>query len=212
MKHGLILAVFTFAISLCNAQGISSHFSDYKVSADIDSISFSTLTEEEKIFAAKIASFLDNRARMTLFTSLAKADSNNFSGHEWSVLTRVYVVNDTAYIPFTIGFFAGMGVAIKLVDDKFSVSYVQSADNDHVFGWSNTDSILRTDIEVPAIQQRLVLEKKPDFKNGEVIFGHLDAAFPSFFEKKGRQLVERKYHVSLTFRCTLIVVGNIKKN
>jgi hypothetical protein len=165
-----------------------------------DSLAASNPIYKEKAVLQQINDFKNNRARifMTRYT-------NGNPGRGDSVLAFpcfCAIENDTLYMSMVVGFFGGDGLWIKLNGKDFESGYLTYTDDVKPYKTDLSDTAFYGIIYVNSRFQNLVINKKPTFKTGQQLSGHLTFTTRNYYEKNiGTQLDTAYVAGRLYFTC-----------
>ncbi len=127
------------------------------------------------------------------------AGSENFI----RAISQAIYYNDTLQIVTGVGFFASNSIMIKIAGDGFTGAYNEDADHTPVFKYTKNDSNYIDDITVNALSEKLILNKRPTFNNGEVLMGEYEGVFKPFYEKEVGEEHIRKVKWRVIFKCVI---------
>lgn len=127
-------------------------------------------------------------------------------------ISRAVYINDTLRISTSLGFFAGAAVGIEITKDTFKGYYYENADHTPVYKYRLSDSCYISDITVSPVSEKLILNKRPTFKNGEELAGEYYGTFQPFYEKELSEIKLRKVRWKIVFKCTIISIPGTIKN
>jgi hypothetical protein len=110
--------------------------------------------------------------------------------------------NDTLLLNCGLGAKVGVGVGIKIMQDRFISSLHANTHNAEIYKMEQEDSVYLPSIIVEPISQSLVLKYFPDGSRNEVLIGEYMATYKTFYQKNedGQDEI-RNYNVRIVFRC-----------
>jgi len=120
--------------------------------------------------------------------------------------------DDTLLFSSGLGRSAGVGIGLKIYENKFSSSLHVNAGNALVFKSNLADKVNEDDLTIEPIYQSLKLTQKPTDIN-EIMIGELNATFRAFYQKgskSGREYI-RRYRVRLIFKCKITSIDAFRK-
>ena len=136
--------------------------------------------------------------------SLIKPHDSTLSGIDYAAATCLgNYYSDTLHLSVSIGFFGGMGVAIKMTKNGFNGYYFQDVNGEPVFKKHLSDKNYSSQIVVNATNEKLTLNTQPNFKNNEILVGEYEGTFEPFYEESGKQDLAKKFRVKTTFKCMI---------
>jgi hypothetical protein len=110
--------------------------------------------------------------------------------------------NDTLLLNSGLGAKVGVGVGIKLIQERFISSLHANTHNTEIYKMEPEDSIYLSSIMVDPVSQSLVLKYYPDGSRNEVLIGEYKATYKTFYQKNDDGQDEiRNYTVRIVFRC-----------
>ncbi len=110
--------------------------------------------------------------------------------------------NDTIHITASVGFFGGYLIDISIREGKYFGQLTEIAQNPLFAIDTITKQFNVKEITVKAASQSLLLNKIPDFKAGEKIFGEYSATFKPYYENN-MGIAKKEIKVRTVFRCNL---------
>jgi hypothetical protein len=110
--------------------------------------------------------------------------------------------NDTLLLNSGLGARVGIGVGIKVMQERFTSSLHANTHNTEIYKTDQEDSVYLPSITVEPVTQSLVLKYYPDGSRNEVLIGEYQATYKTFYQKnEDGQDEARKYNVRIVFRC-----------
>jgi hypothetical protein len=112
-----------------------------------------------------------------------------------------FISDDTLLLNSGLGFKVGVGVGIKIFQEKFTSSLHANTGNQQVFKLSEDDDVYKKSLTVEPVSQSLKLRSDPAY-GGDVIMGEYQATYKKFYQKmEDGDNDEKKYNVRIIFRC-----------
>lgn len=116
--------------------------------------------------------------------------------------------DDTLLLNSGLGASVGLGVGIKIHQDKFTSSLHANKKNAEIYKLSKDDTVYLQSIQAEPVTQSLKLYQEPGFVTDEVIVGEYRASYKKFYQKNARARDEIcQYTVRIVFKCR--VTGGI---
>jgi len=117
--------------------------------------------------------------------------------------------DDTLLLNSGLGASVGLGVGIKIHQDRFTSSLHANKKNREIYKVSREDSVYRQNILAEPESQSLRLYQEPMFITDEVIIGEYRATYRKFYQKNAHSGNDDacKYSVRIVFKCR--VTGGI---
>jgi hypothetical protein len=116
--------------------------------------------------------------------------------------------DDTLLLNSGLGASVGLGVGIKIYQNRFTGSLHANNRNKPIYKQSKEDTVYLTSILAEPETQSLRLSQKPGFIPDEVIIGEYRATYKKFYQKNARAQDETcRYTVRIIFKCR--VTGGI---
>ena len=196
----LSLLIFYFN---AEAQELNFAWSSYDTSSKVEFKSFSSLTKLESEFAQVLPDFRNNRARLTLTDGKNRISPRELRQPDFPMPCKCLMVKDTIFITSAVGMMAGLGLVTAITKDRFATTFFHDADNTNIFKLKESDNTYIDRISVSTAEQKLILLKKPSFKNNEVIAGQFEGKFKTYYELDLGELLTRNYRAKLLFKCRL---------
>jgi hypothetical protein len=110
--------------------------------------------------------------------------------------------DDTLLLNSGLGFKVGVGVGIKIIQERFTGSLHANTHNEEVYKFSKDDSVYLKSVTVEPITQSLKLQNAPAYVGNEIIIGEYHATYKKFYQKNENDEDEvRQYMVRIIFRC-----------
>jgi hypothetical protein len=109
--------------------------------------------------------------------------------------------NDTVLLNSGLGSKVGVGVGIKIIQERFTSSLHANMRNEEIYKMSEDDSIDQRNINAEPSSQSLKLRSDPAY-GSDILIGEYQATYKTFYQKNEEgQDEERKYSVKIVFRC-----------
>ncbi len=110
--------------------------------------------------------------------------------------------DDTLLLNSGLGFKVGVGVGIKIIQDRFTSILHANMNNQEVYKLSKDDTVYLKSVMAEPITQSLKLRNEPGYVDKEVIIGEYSATYKKFYQKGIDDEDEgRQYMVRIIFRC-----------
>ncbi len=223
-SHRIIFCSLIFTSLVANGQIVKvkqhTHNKEYEI-GPIPSLSdFRTLTRAEKemnsLFKSDVNdsvaqrhrslsanSFANNRARILLYEikngRQLQKDVSNKKGT--SAMCVCALDADTMEINMALGFFGGVGVKIKVYENKFSSWTFQENDNVENLKTSLADTSFNVRVWVENKNQYLVFDRQPDFRVGQQVTGYFTYTSRQYFEKNHQSIDTISISGKIHFTC-----------
>jgi hypothetical protein len=119
--------------------------------------------------------------------------------------------DDTLLFSSGLGRSEGIGVALKVYQDRFSSSLHVNSRNALEYKSTLADSSFSSDLLIQPIRQSLKLTQEPT-GSSDIMIGEYNGTFRNFYQKslKSGRIYVRKYRVRLIFKCKITGINNIK--
>jgi hypothetical protein len=129
---------------------------------------------------------------------LPPASENNF----FAAAFLGFKYNDTLLLNSGLGAKVGIGVGIKVIQERFTSTLHANTHNTEIYKLEPEDSLYLPSIVVDPVSQSLVLKYFPDGSRNEVLIGEYQATYKTFYQKNDDGQDEmRSYTVRIVFRC-----------
>ena len=205
---GSILLVFGISITIsANAQD-NQPWRKYIISKKISDSSLNT----KKLLHSKTKKALENNiAIFYLYKNGALVKPPKDSASDFFAAGCLcFKFNDTLLLNSGLGKYAGVGVGIKIYQDKFTTTLHANPGMTLTYKDKKSDSIYKRDITVLPEMQSLKLSKEPSFSSDEVIVGDLTATYKRFYQTVHHKDQSRVYSVRLIFKCKVTAMDSMK--
>lgn len=150
--------------------------------------------------------FKNNRSRLSLevYRNGTLSPSDSALNRGLPAQCSCFMVDDTIYIKTFLGFFGGVGVNIKITGKKIDGGVFVFADDVKPYKSAPSDTAFQMFVAPDTKYQYMVLDKNPEYKQGEQITGLYKFASEDFYEKKHQGSLDSiSIKGSLIFTCTV---------
>ena len=118
--------------------------------------------------------------------------------------------DDTLLLNSGLGRSAGVGVGIKIYNDKFTGALHANSGNASIYKYKKSDSLYTNNILAQPQTQSLKLLKTPTFLPNEIIIGEYQATYKRFYQKNKQKDESSVYTVRLLFKCKITGMDSMK--
>lgn len=139
---------------------------------------------------------------MKMYENNKSLEDNDRMRNGFPLECFAWLENDTLCVGGSYGFKGGFGFYVKIHDDSFYSWYCPYSDVP-LYKLKKSDSLIQLSVDVPALNQKVILTQMPKLKKGEQVKGYLELKSKDFLEYGSEGINVFSVELKVYFDCEI---------